>query len=84
MEVPLTQIVDALEANDIEKLPVLQAMLAFMRKMVSESCNYMVFWIVIFAGQCVRYFIVLNFACFAYFRPRGVLPNFQSVPLFLF
>ena len=34
---PLTQIVDALEANDIEKLPVLQAMLAFMRKMVSEA-----------------------------------------------
>eukprot|EP00112_Aurelia_sp_Birch-Aquarium-sp1_P012589 Seg2648.2 transcript_id=Seg2648.2/GoldUCD/mRNA.D3Y31 product="N-lysine methyltransferase setd6" protein_id=Seg2648.2/GoldUCD/D3Y31 len=33
VEIPLTQIVDALEATDIEKLPVLQAMLAFMRKM---------------------------------------------------
>ena len=34
VEVTLTQIIDTIESIDVAKLPVLQAMLAFMRKMV--------------------------------------------------
>ena len=48
VEISLTQIVDSIESNDVSKLPVLQAMLAFMRKMVMFS-GHILF---LFKHQC--------------------------------
>ena len=37
VDIPLVSVVDVLEAVDAEKAPVLQAMLAYMKKMVGRS-----------------------------------------------
>ena len=67
MEISLTQIVDVLEATDANKMPVFQAMLAFMRKMV---CQFFAAY-AMFCKVTMRIFLVGKEVTVLPFKPKS-------------